>query len=124
MMSRHPTRPLRQMMHKSPNLNPWRRPVLWAVGLFVVFAFGELQAEIIILHLKTGDRIAGTIVSEDTNRVLITTAWIKDLAIPVAQIERREAAPAPVAAQKTNAPTPPAPAVAEEKPKPAGQPAL
>ncbi len=112
------------MLLQSPNLNGLRRPALWALWLLVVFTPGQVRAETIILHLKNGDRIAGTIVSEDTNRVLITTAWIKDLAVPAAQIERREAVPPEVAAQKTNAPAPPAPAVAEKKPTPPGQPAL
>jgi hypothetical protein len=40
--------------------------------------------------LKNGDRLAGTLVSEDTNRVVITTSWIKDLAIPVSEIASRE----------------------------------
>jgi uncharacterized protein DUF481 len=112
------------MMLKSPNLDGSRRPALGALLLLLAFTLGELQAETIILHLKNGDRIAGTIVSEDTNRVLITTAWIKELAVPAAQIERREAVPAAAAAQKTNAPASPATAVAEQKPTPPPQPAL
>src|SRR5689334_19011112 len=43
-----------------------------------------------ILHLKNGDRIAGTIVSENTNHVVITTSWIKELSIPISQIDKRE----------------------------------
>ena len=110
-------------MLKSPNFHRWQRLAFSALLLLVIFTFGELQAETIILHLKNGDRIAGTIVSEDTNRVLITTAWIKDLAVPLGQIERREkllvAAP-----QTTNAPAAPANVVAEKKPAPASQPAI
>jgi hypothetical protein len=47
-------------------------------------------AQTVVLHMKNGDRLAGTLVSEDTNRVVITTPWIKELAVPVGQIERRE----------------------------------
>jgi hypothetical protein len=54
----------------------------------------SLHGQTTILHLKNGDRVAGTIVAEDTNRVLITTTWIKELAVPVIQIERRETVPA------------------------------
>lgn len=43
-----------------------------------------------ILHLKNGDRIAGTIVSENTNHIVITTSWIKELSIPISQIDKRE----------------------------------
>lgn len=47
----------------------------------------------VVLHLKSGDRIAGTIVSEDTNRVVIATSWIKELPVPLSAIEWREAGP-------------------------------
>jgi putative salt-induced outer membrane protein YdiY len=78
--------------------------------LFLVLVFAALissRAETIILHLKNGDRLAGTIISEDTNRVIITTTWVKELAVPVSEILKREIAPAPA--------TPP---VAEQKPPP------
>ena len=48
------------------------------------------RAEKIVLHLKNGDRLAGEVISDDTNRVVISTSWIKELAIPAAEIERRE----------------------------------
>jgi hypothetical protein len=47
-----------------------------------------------ILHLKNGDRIAGVILSEDTNRVVISTTWIKELIVPVSEITNREKLPA------------------------------
>ncbi len=50
------------------------------------------RAELTVLHLKNGDRIAGNIISEDTNRVIITTSWIKELSIPSAEIQRRDPA--------------------------------
>ena len=53
------------------------------------------RAENTILHLKNGDRLAGRILSEDTNRVVITTSWITELAIPTNEIERREPATSP-----------------------------
>ena len=43
-----------------------------------------------VLHLSNGDQITGDIISEDTNRVLITTGWIKELSVPLAEIQRRE----------------------------------
>ena len=50
----------------------------------------NVRAQNIILHLRNGDRIAGTVLSETTNRVTLSTVWIKEVDIPVAQIERRE----------------------------------
>ncbi|MEY2430000.1 MAG: hypothetical protein QOJ40_2885 [Verrucomicrobiota bacterium] len=109
-------------MAKSLNFTRWQPLAFAGLLLLLLFTSGALQAETIILHLKNGDRIAGTIVSEDTNRVLITTPWIKELAVPPAQIERRE---------KVVAATPPAtnaPAatnvVAQTKASPPGQPAI
>jgi putative salt-induced outer membrane protein YdiY len=87
--------------------------------LLILGATCALQAQNVVLHLKNGDRLAGALVSEDTNRVVISTSWIKDLAVPIAQIASREiippvppapkpaVQPAPtVAAQTTNVPTP------------------
>ena len=68
-----------------------RNPEL--IVCFIVLILGvlyQLQAETIVLHLKNGDRLAGTIISEDTNRVVITTSWIKELAVPLDQIASRE----------------------------------
>jgi hypothetical protein len=59
-------------------------------------------AQTVVLHLKNGDRIAGTIVSEDTNRVVVTTPWIKELAVPLSAITLRETGLPQAAA--TNAP--------------------
>ena len=57
----------------------------------------------VVLHLKNGDRVAGTIISEDTNRVVIATSWISELAVPQSAIERREASPAaPAVAGQTS----------------------
>jgi hypothetical protein len=76
-----------------------------------------LRAETVVLHLKNGDRIAGTIVSEDTNRVVITTTWIKDLAVPAGQIERRE----PVAVEAAQPARPgPGSLIAGQKPSTPG----
>ena len=59
-------------------------------------------AEPVTFHLKNGDRISGTISSEDTNRVVLTTQWAKEVIITREQISKREpaasvvkAAPAP-----------------------------
>ncbi len=75
----------------------WRRLLGLAVALLLATR-GSAGAEDTVLHLKNGDRIAGCIVSEDTNRVVITTSWIKELAVPATEIRRRESlAPPPMA---------------------------
>ena len=69
----------------------------------------SLPAEPVIFHLKGGDRIAGTVLSEGTNSVVIATPWAKELSIPLDQIESRQAVPAPGIASAV-------PAVAPGKP--------
>src|SRR5215468_9279376 len=105
-------------------LHGWR----WWLALLLLLP-SLLRADTIILHLKNGDRLAGTIVSEDTNRVVIATSWIKELAVPLSAIDRREIVPTPtitvtppgtnVVAVTNAAPAvapKPAPTVAEQKP--------
>jgi hypothetical protein len=110
------------MMAKSLNVTRWQPLAFPGLLFLLLFISGALQAETIILHLKNGDRIAGTIVSEDTNRVLITTPWIKELAVPPAQIERREKVVA-VTPPTTNAPAA-TNVLAEKKTSPPSQPAM
>lgn len=66
------------------------------------------QGESVILHLRNGDRLAGEIVSENTNQVVLATSWIKELPVPVAAILRREpltnAAPVLAVEQQTVTP--------------------
>ncbi len=50
-------------------------------------------AQTVILHMKNGDRIAGRIVSETTNSLVITTPWVKELSVPISEVARREMAP-------------------------------
>ena len=61
-------------------------------------------AQNVVLHLRNGDRLAGKILQETTNQVTLSTAWIKELAVPVAQIERRELVPSATNAPATNSP--------------------
>ncbi|HEX4646361.1 MAG TPA: hypothetical protein VH598_12220, partial [Verrucomicrobiae bacterium] len=61
-----------------------------------------VRGQDVILHLRNGDRIAGTILSENTNQVTLSNAWTSALSVPLAQIERREI-PAPTKNTATNA---------------------
>ena len=47
------------------------------------------------MQLKNGDRITGKIISENTNEVVVTTTWLKDVTVPISQIEKREKIPVP-----------------------------
>ena len=67
----------------------FRHRSLW-IAILLLALCGAVQAQTTVLHLRNGDRIAGTIVSEDTNHVVITTTWTKELSVPVEEIERRE----------------------------------
>jgi putative salt-induced outer membrane protein YdiY len=64
------------------------------------------RAENVVLLLRNGDRITGTIVAENTNRVVLATGWTKKLSVPLSAIQGRETV--------TNAVTPAV--VAEAKP--------
>ncbi|MCU0784410.1 MAG: DUF481 domain-containing protein [Verrucomicrobia bacterium] len=78
------------MNQNHPSLERAFRLLLWMAGwlaLGVQFA----RAESVILHLRNGDRIAGTIVAEDTNCVVLAASWIKELPVPLSAILRREA---------------------------------
>ena len=59
-----------------------------ALGLF--FPARIFSAETVTFHLRTGERIAGTIVSQSTNHVVISNLWAGDISIPLAQIEKRK----------------------------------
>src|SRR3954464_4058393 len=80
------------MLSSRPNLKLFN----WAAVLCGVLLFGSAAwAQEIILHLRNGDRIAGTILSENTNQVTLSTVWIKELVVPVAQIDRPKIPPPP-----------------------------
>jgi len=68
-----------------------------AVLTCVLITHGRARAEDVIFYLNNGDRLAGKIISEGTNHVVIATSWIKELSIPISEIKRREQFPAPPA---------------------------
>lgn len=93
-------------------------------------------------RLRNGDRITGNIISENTNQVVISNVWTKELIIPLAEIQAREIltpplvtitnAPIVVATNSpvitaTNAPVvvaTNAPVVAKTEPAPAAKPVV
>ena len=88
------------LLHRRRNL------ICCAFALAVLFLGNAARAQSVILHLRNGDRIAGTILSEDTNEVTVSNVWIKTLTVPLSQIKRREIVPAtPLVATTNKAPT-------------------
>src|SRR5579883_1055077 len=61
----------------------------------LLLSAGFAHGQNVILHLRNGDRIGGVILSENTNQLVLSNTWIKELTIPLAQIEKRETAPPP-----------------------------
>src|SRR5258707_7970957 len=91
-----------------------RNPDLICRGLILAALLlgNSTRAQNVILHLRNGDRLAGTILSESTNEVRLSTVWSRELVVPVSQIERREILPAEVtAAPMTNGVVPAKPVV-------------
>jgi hypothetical protein len=64
-----------------------------ACSLLILSGVRARSAESITLLLRNGDRITGTITSEDTNRVVLATPWVKELTVPLALISKREPVP-------------------------------
>jgi hypothetical protein len=48
------------------------------------------RGENVVLYLKNGDKITGFVVSEYTNRVVLSNSWAKDLSVPLSEIKKRE----------------------------------
>jgi putative salt-induced outer membrane protein YdiY len=51
---------------------------------------GANAGESIVLQLKNGDKLTGSIVSENTNAVVIATTWAAELSVPKSAILKRE----------------------------------
>jgi hypothetical protein len=83
-------------------------------GLILLFGFTAPLggAQPVTFYLKNGDRITGTISSEDTNRVVLTTPWAKEVILQTGEISRREPTAVAKAPQSKPAPVPGAAATA------------
>lgn len=62
--------------------------------VLVCLMSGSARAENVVLYLKSGDKITGYVVSEYTNRLVLSNSWAKELSIPLTEIQRREIAAA------------------------------
>jgi len=52
-----------------------------------------MAADIVVLHLKNGDRVAGSVLREDSATLTLSNAWAAALSVPLEAIERREPLP-------------------------------
>lgn len=90
--------------------------VCWAATL------GTVSGEDVYVRLKNGDRITGRLLAQETNHVILTTAWAETLVLPISTIagfdstngETLYSAPPPTPDAKpptkiVKAPTPPPP---------------
>src|SRR5882757_3700155 len=71
------------------NLRSIFHPIRVAV-LLVCAAGRDVVAENVVLHLRNGDRIAGFVISEYTNRLVLSNSWAKELSVPLSEIGQRE----------------------------------
>jgi hypothetical protein len=65
----------------------------WLVVLLVFHPLDAIQAQTVILHLRNGDRVTGTMVSENANQAKLSTVLIKVIVAPLDAIGRREIVP-------------------------------
>src|ERR1700742_2444988 len=66
--------------------------LLRAALLLLCALSGYARAENVVLYLKSGDKITGSIVSEYTNRLVLSNSWVNNLSVPLTEISRREIA--------------------------------
>lgn len=61
------------------------------MALLLVWGWSRAAAaQNVVLHLKSGDRISGRIVSESTTELVVSNAWTKALSIPLSLIAERK----------------------------------
>ncbi|MDX1951964.1 MAG: DUF481 domain-containing protein [Verrucomicrobiota bacterium] len=79
--------------------------ILWA-GILLGWITQSFAADLYLVHLKNGDRITGSILSENEKEIQLRTSSFGDLKIPTDQVQRREKlTPPPSAPVITNAPS-------------------
>src|SRR5262245_16117513 len=108
------------MRFRRPNPECWRGALVCGLALLLFGARAQGPADTVVLHLRNGDRLTGLILCEDTNEVVISTMWVRELSVPVDEIVARESgAPLPPAGPPPPPPLEPLPvAVVPLPPKP------
>ncbi|HTD65055.1 MAG TPA: DUF481 domain-containing protein [Candidatus Limnocylindria bacterium] len=74
----------------------------WVLAVSAWLAACSAIAQTVSLDLKTGERITGQIISETTNRVVLSNAWARELVIPLAEVLKRTIVPLTVTSAFTN----------------------
>ncbi len=81
----------------------WLLAAVWLLSLL------SAGAQPVVLHLRNGDRLTGTILREETNQITLQTTWWNVVVVPAGEIKNREALPAaPAQPPGAVAPKPPA----------------
>lgn len=62
----------------------------WLALIAAHCCLGSGFAQPIVVHLRNGDRLTGYLVTEEAGQIIITNAVLGRLALPLAQVERRE----------------------------------
>ena len=93
------------------NRSPLFRPVALLGVLLLPWIVAAAEIPHVQFLLRNGDRLTGNVVSETTNRVLLTNAFLGEFSVPKAEIVRRELVPRPLPI----VPPPAAPLVNVEK---------
>lgn len=52
-----------------------------------------------MLHLRNGDRLTGTLISQSQETLVLSNTWCRQLTIPASAVEKQEPAPPPPAAE-------------------------
>jgi hypothetical protein len=101
------------MRFRRPNPELLKNGCLRLAMAGLLFVACSVWSETVILHLKNGDSVRGFVVSTNTNQIVLSNSWTKELIVPLAEITRRE----PVVVTNVPSVTPPsAPAVAATAP--------
>ena len=78
------------------------------VAFFVlacVFSPEALGGEVVVVHLRNGDSVSGTLLSESPTMLVLSNAWTRELSIPVSEIVVAERLPQAAVAQSPPAPS-------------------
>src|SRR5882762_4556303 len=94
------------MMLRDQNRNRLRVVLGCVVGAaFLLFGLQTAWPQTVILQLRNGDRLTGTILSEEAGQVTLKTTWWNVVVVPSAEIKSREKVE-PAAEAKAPAPPP------------------
>jgi hypothetical protein len=63
---------------------------IWVAILLGCVLGSNARAQRVVLYLKNGDKLTGVLISEYTNRVVLSNSWVKDLSVPLSEIAQRE----------------------------------